>query len=75
MSGNLYAALMFSSSARRCGPAGFCCLPRSGGCSALRRFSYKNSPLAISLCSVKWKITWMRFHVKQQLVGNGWRNF
>lgn len=38
MSGNLYAELMFSSSARRCGPAGFCCLPSSGGLLRFEEF-------------------------------------
>lgn len=69
MSGNLYAELMFSSSAP--GAAALqtsAVCPGVEGCSALRTFSYKSSPLAISLCSVKWKITWMRFHVKQQVL-------
>lgn len=74
MGGNLYAEVMSSSSSGPRRPADFCCLPRSGSCSALS-FSYKKSPLAIILCSVKWKITWMGFHVKQQVVRNGWRDF
>ena len=43
-------------------------------CSTWRSFSYKKSPRAIILCSVKWKITWMGFHVKQQAVRNSWTN-